>query len=297
MLVVPFATRNGSNEQFAKTNRPLACCLQNCPGGSFYMGLAPAQNMPTRLGSGQSMTCGRTSAIAARRLPTRRLHIVSAFSRRRLLVALWPNALLLHERWGQPAPSSCGFAATASTSGSPARLCGDSNARPLLHICDTSRTAACARHSRRSSIDRQLQRKRSLWPTRLTSGAGRTHWPRSNAAKSRPNALRRRQRERWPWSNAAESWPNRCSDVRESVGCGTTPPRVGQTLCGDGGESIDHGATPPRVGQTRCGDNGESVGRRTLLPRVGQTRCVVDGFRVGRGAKSLRVGRMRSGIG
>ncbi len=172
------------------------------------MGLAPARNTPTGLGSAQLMTCGRTSTITARRLPARRLHVVSAFSSRRLLVALWPNALLFHDRWGQLTPSSCGFAAATSTSGSPARLRGNSNARPFLHVCDTSRTAACARRSRRSSVDRQLQREQRPWPTRLTSGAGRTRWPQSNAAESRPNALRQRQREHWSWSNAAESWPN-----------------------------------------------------------------------------------------
>ncbi len=207
------------------------------------MGLVPARNAPTRIGSGQSTNCGSTSATAsrrrpanailtrkllaknkrpltanassmsmpptnARRLPARRLHIVSAFSRRRLLVALWPNALLLRDRWRQLQPSSCGFAAAASTSSLPARLCRDSNARPLLHICDTSRTAACTRRLRRSSADGQLQCKQRLWPTRLMSGAGKTCWPWSNAAESWPNALRQRRRKRWPWSNAAKSWPN-----------------------------------------------------------------------------------------
>jgi hypothetical protein len=38
MLVVPFAMWNGSNEHFAKTNRPLACCLQNRPGGPILLG-------------------------------------------------------------------------------------------------------------------------------------------------------------------------------------------------------------------------------------------------------------------
>ena len=38
MLVIPFATRNGSNKHFAKTNRPPACCLQNCPGGPILLG-------------------------------------------------------------------------------------------------------------------------------------------------------------------------------------------------------------------------------------------------------------------
>ncbi len=154
MLGIPYATRNGSKEHFAKTNRPPACCLQNCPGGPFYIGLAPARNKPTGIGSEQLMTCGRMSAVASRRRPAiatstkkllinaRRLPVVNGFSTRRLLVTLWPNALLLHDRWRQPKLSSCGFAAAASTSGSPARLHGNSNARPLLHICNTSRTAA-----------------------------------------------------------------------------------------------------------------------------------------------------------
>jgi hypothetical protein len=66
----PFTTKNGSNEHFAKTNRPLSCCLQNCLESPFYMGLAPAQNATTRIGSGQLTPCGRTSAIATRRQPT-----------------------------------------------------------------------------------------------------------------------------------------------------------------------------------------------------------------------------------
>jgi hypothetical protein len=110
MLVVPFVTKNGFNEPFAKTHRLLGYYLRTHPGGPFYIGLAPAQNKPTRIGSGQSMTCGTTSAITSKRQPantistrkplvnarrlsvvngfsTRRLHVVSAFSTRRLLVA------------------------------------------------------------------------------------------------------------------------------------------------------------------------------------------------------------------
>jgi hypothetical protein len=100
-------------------------------GGPFYMGLAPMRNMPTRIGSGQLMTCGKTSTIASRRRPAnaistrkplvndRRPPVVNGFLTRRLLVALWPNALLLHDRWRQPKLSSCGFTAAASTSGRP----------------------------------------------------------------------------------------------------------------------------------------------------------------------------------
>jgi hypothetical protein len=69
MLVVPLATRNGSNEHFTKTNRPLACCLQNCPGGPFFLGLAPARNAPTRIGGGRLTNCGSMSATASRRQP------------------------------------------------------------------------------------------------------------------------------------------------------------------------------------------------------------------------------------
>ena len=36
-----------------------------------------------------------------------------------------------------PEPSSCGFDAAASTSGSPARLCGAYNVRPTSHACGT----------------------------------------------------------------------------------------------------------------------------------------------------------------
>ncbi len=70
MLVVPFVMKNGINELFAKTNRPLGYCLQTHVGGPFYMMLAPARNTPTGIGSGQSTTCGRTSAIAYRWRPT-----------------------------------------------------------------------------------------------------------------------------------------------------------------------------------------------------------------------------------
>jgi hypothetical protein len=97
---------------------------------------------------------------------TRRLHIVNAFSTKRPLVALWPDALLFHDGWRPPEPSSYGFATAASTSGLPTRLCGNNNARLLLHVCKMSRTAACARRSWRSSIDRQPQRKQRLWQTR-----------------------------------------------------------------------------------------------------------------------------------
>jgi hypothetical protein len=73
----------------------------------------------------------------ARRLPvvngflTRRLHVVNVFSMKRPLIALWPNALLLHDGWRPPEPSSYGFAAAASMSGLPARLRSNNNARPL----------------------------------------------------------------------------------------------------------------------------------------------------------------------
>jgi hypothetical protein len=70
MLVVPFATRNGSNEHFTKTISLPACCLQNCLGGLFFLGLTPVRNAPTRIGSGWSTNCGSTSATASRRQPT-----------------------------------------------------------------------------------------------------------------------------------------------------------------------------------------------------------------------------------
>jgi hypothetical protein len=69
MLVVPFATRIGSNEHFAKTSRLPACCLQNFPGGQFFLRLAPSRNVPSRIGSARSMPCGRTSATTSRRRP------------------------------------------------------------------------------------------------------------------------------------------------------------------------------------------------------------------------------------
>jgi hypothetical protein len=276
-LVVPFATKNGINKPFAKTNRPLGYCLRTHQGGPFYKGLALARTVPTGIGSGLLIPCGRTSTIAsrqrpanaistsklltknrrlltanassmsvpptnARRLPAGRLHIVNAFLTRRPLVTLWPNALLLHARWQQPKPYSYGFAAAASTSNLPSRLHGDNNTKSLLHVCDTSRTAACLRCSRRSSIDRQLRREQRLWPIRLTSGASRTHWPMSNVATRptsgayrmrwlmsniammRPHAMQRRWNWHLPRSNVAESqrnvlrqWQRQCWPRNDNV--------------------------------------------------------------------------------
>jgi hypothetical protein len=73
VLVAPFATRNGSNEHFAKTNRLPACCLYNFPGGPFFSGLVPPWNVPTRIRSGRSTNCGSTSATASRRRPANAL--------------------------------------------------------------------------------------------------------------------------------------------------------------------------------------------------------------------------------
>ena len=205
------------------------------------MGLALAQNEPTRIGSGRSMNCGRTSAIASRRRPAntiltrkplvnarrpivvnnslssvpptnarrlpvvngfsmRRLHVINAFLTKRPLVALWPNALLLHNGWRLPEPSSYGFAAAASTSGLPARPRGDNNARLHLHVCNISRTAACARRSQRSSVDRQPQHEQRLWQTR----------PPSNVASRRLHG-----RKRWPMRPLFSSIPPYCV-VRDS---------------------------------------------------------------------------------
>ncbi len=188
MLVVPFTMRNDSNKHFAKANRPPACCLQNCLGGPFFLGLAPARNSPTRIGSGWSTNCGSTSATAsrqqpanafltsvlprnARRPPTRRLLeplnsflmnelpskarrlcVANASSTRRPLVA---NVLPTHDRCRQPESSSCGFAVDASTPGLLARLCSNSNMKPLSPACDTSRNATCTRQWRTNGNDRQ----------------------------------------------------------------------------------------------------------------------------------------------
>ncbi len=96
---------------------------------------------------------------------TRRLHVVNPFSMKRPLVALWPNALLTHNGWWPPEPSSYGFAATASTSGLPARLCGNNNARRsctfairagLLLACGTCGEAALTgSHSMSKGFGRQ----------------------------------------------------------------------------------------------------------------------------------------------
>ncbi len=67
MLVVLFATKNGSNKHFAKINRLPACYLQKLPGGPFFLGLALTRNATTRIGSGRSTNCGSTSATASRR--------------------------------------------------------------------------------------------------------------------------------------------------------------------------------------------------------------------------------------
>jgi hypothetical protein len=50
------------------TGRRLAAS-KNCPGGPFFLGLAPARNMPTRIGSGQLTNCGSTSTTVSRRQP------------------------------------------------------------------------------------------------------------------------------------------------------------------------------------------------------------------------------------
>jgi hypothetical protein len=225
MLVVPFATRNGSNEHFLKTNRPPACCLQNCLGGPFFLRLAPAWNVPTRIGSGRSTNCGSTSATASRRQPAnayltsvpptnarrlparrllaplnafltnklpsnpRRLCVANASSTRRPLVA---NALPTHDRRRQPESSSCGFAVDASTPGLLARLCGDSNVRPLSPACDTSRNAAHARQWQTNDNDRRRPRRRKRWPMR----------PMSDVARRRLLALQHRQRWHWQRNNA-----------------------------------------------------------------------------------------------
>jgi hypothetical protein len=225
MLVVPFAMRNGSNEHFAKTNRLPACCLQNCLGGPFFLGLAPARNAPTRIGSGWTTNCGSTSTTASRRQPAnvfltsvpttnarrpparrllaplnafltnklpsnaRRLCFTNASSTRRLLVA---NALPMHDRWRQPESSSCGFAVDASTPGSLARLCGDSNVRPLMPSCDMSRNAACVRQWWMNGNDRRRPGGRKRWPRR----------PMSDVARRRRSVLQRRRRWRWPRNDA-----------------------------------------------------------------------------------------------
>ncbi len=133
MLFVPFATRNGSNQHFAKTNMPLACCLRTCPGGPFFLG--PAQNAPTRIGSGRLTNCGCTSTTASRQRPAnaslmskpivnnfltsrllannRRLLFVNNFSTNKPLVTakrlLFAKAFLTsvshrNDRWGSVLP-------------------------------------------------------------------------------------------------------------------------------------------------------------------------------------------------
>jgi hypothetical protein len=94
--------------------------------------------------------------------------MLDGFSTRRPLGAntFWTHAPPRHNGWRLQQPSSYGFAAAASTSGLPARLHGDSNARQLSHVCNSSMTAACAQCSRRNSVDRQLQCEQRLWPTR-----------------------------------------------------------------------------------------------------------------------------------
>ncbi len=231
----------------AKTNRPQGYSRLLLWEGGFLPEATLARRLPTSTGNELWMNCGRMSAIAsrrwhanailmrkplvnarrpiiandsltsvppmnARRLPIvnglsmRRLHVVNAFSTKRPLIALWPNALLLHDRWWPPEPSSYGFAAATSTSGLPARLCGHNNARLLLHVCDMRW------RSRRSSVDRQPQRKQRLWQMRPPSNIatrqlhGRKRWltrPTSNNAESRPNALRRWQSQYPPWNNVA----------------------------------------------------------------------------------------------
>jgi hypothetical protein len=152
-----------------------------------------ALNAPIRPGSGPSTICGRTSATAnssltskpldlARRLlllaPAKRLPAANgsstskphALARRllRLAPARRPLPLTPAKRLLQlahagklpsrrpPEPSSCGLAATASTSGLPARLHGASNVRQTSHACATKTNAVHVRHLPTPPIDSQL---------------------------------------------------------------------------------------------------------------------------------------------
>ncbi len=56
-----------STSQRPTGRRPAAS--KNRPGGPFFLGLAPARNAPTRIGSGQSTNSGSTSATASRQQP------------------------------------------------------------------------------------------------------------------------------------------------------------------------------------------------------------------------------------
>jgi len=168
-LVDRFGMKNGINEPFTKTNRLPDCCRRGHVEGPFFMVLALARTTPTGFGRGPSMYCGRTStrrysrstplAHTTRRLPaansssSSKPHVPAS---RRLLP--FANAfassasalprdngrlnLLPNKNRRPPEPSSYGSAAAASLSGLITGLCDGSNAKPLLHTCATSRTAA-----------------------------------------------------------------------------------------------------------------------------------------------------------
>ena len=84
-----------------------------------------------------------------------RLHIANASLTRRLLVS---DAPLRHGRRRPPESSSCGSAADASLSGSPARPHGDCSVRSHSLACNMSKNAVCTRLSLRRSNNRSLQR-------------------------------------------------------------------------------------------------------------------------------------------
>jgi hypothetical protein len=65
-----------------------------------------------------------------------------------------PNAASRNKNGRPTEPSSCGFAAATSTSGSPARLRGACNMRPTSHACGTRTNAVRVLHSPRTNVDR-----------------------------------------------------------------------------------------------------------------------------------------------
>jgi hypothetical protein len=187
--------------------------------------------LPSRrqIGSGRSTTCGKRSAIANssstskplaldRRLlvvngsltskplaPARRLLVVYssltskplALDRRQLVAnSSLPSKLLAPARRPPadrpPEPSSCGFAAAASTSDSPARPPGDSSVRPLSLVCDTSKNALSEQRWLNSSVLRLPRHVRRHWPMRWPSSAFVRRWRRRSRQKRPTIVIARR---------------------------------------------------------------------------------------------------------
>jgi hypothetical protein len=114
--------------------------------------------------------------------------------------AVRPNAVPKENRW-PPEPSSCDFNAAASTSGSPARLCGACDAMPTSHACGTWKNAVRVRPTN------AVAKRHRRWRRR----------PTKTVAVLRPRLLRCWRRRRQSTKDVAmgrprplQRWRHRC---------------------------------------------------------------------------------------